>query len=370
MMSRSAENAPDARANGAAMLAQGKAAARAGRKAEARYFLNAALETEPEQPEALLWLAYLAGGGQRSLTYLVRVLELDPDNRQAKAAIRWARSRARPRPGRPWQPRPTPAAPGHRFPGRWVAVLLVVALGLAVGLGTGAFVLENSAAEPTRALFVPLPTTGATAVALVTASPTQTASATPTPTLAPVLFPSHTPTSTETPSPTPSPTSSPTATATALPTPTATPTSPPATDTPEPTPTPVPPSATPIPTAAASHGARWIDVDLTNQRLIAYEGEKPVRWVTVSTGLPRTPTVTGRFKIYVKYRSAGMSGPGYNLPGVPYVMYFYRGYGLHGTYWHNNFGHPMSHGCVNLPTPEAEWLFNWASVGTPVVVHY
>jgi lipoprotein-anchoring transpeptidase ErfK/SrfK len=49
-------------------------------------------------------------------------------------------------------------------------------------------------------------------------------------------------------------------------------------------------------------------------------------------------------------------------------MYFYKGYGLHGTYWHHNFGHPMSHGCVNMPTDEAEWAFNWSTYGTPVVV--
>jgi lipoprotein-anchoring transpeptidase ErfK/SrfK len=65
-----------------------------------------------------------------------------------------------------------------------------------------------------------------------------------------------------------------------------------------------------------------------------------------------------------------MTGPGYYLPNVPYTMYFYRGYGLHGTYWHANFGRPMSHGCVNLPTYEAQWLFNWAPVGTLVNVHY
>ena len=65
-----------------------------------------------------------------------------------------------------------------------------------------------------------------------------------------------------------------------------------------------------------------------------------------------------------------MSGPGYYLPDVPYVMYFYQSYGLHGTYWHSNFGQPMSHGCVNLPTPEAEWFFNWAEVGTPVHVQW
>ena len=88
-----------------------------------------------------------------------------------------------------------------------------------------------------------------------------------------------------------------------------------------------------------------------------------------TVGLPRTPTVQGRFKVYVKYRSTTMSGPGYNWPGVPYTMYFHKGYGLHGAYWHNNFGHPMSHGCVNLRTADAQWLFNWAPVGTVVNIH-
>jgi lipoprotein-anchoring transpeptidase ErfK/SrfK len=124
-----------------------------------------------------------------------------------------------------------------------------------------------------------------------------------------------------------------------------------------------------LPTANIGDNFRWIDVDLSQQRLIAYEGETPVRTVTVSTGLPRTPTVTGRYKIYVKYPSAPMSGPGYYLANVPYIMYFYKGYGLHGTYWHDNFGQPMSHGCVNLPTPDAKWLYNWASVGTLVNIH-
>jgi lipoprotein-anchoring transpeptidase ErfK/SrfK len=64
-----------------------------------------------------------------------------------------------------------------------------------------------------------------------------------------------------------------------------------------------------------------------------------------------------------------MSGPGYYLEDVPYVMYFYQGYGLHGTFWHNNFWQRMSHGCVNLPTPEAEWMFNFVDVGTLVNVH-
>lgn len=111
-------------------------------------------------------------------------------------------------------------------------------------------------------------------------------------------------------------------------------------------------------------------MDLTQQTLTAYVGQTAVRTTFVSTGLPRTPTPAGQYRIWTKLRYDDMSGPGYYLRNVPYVMYFHRGYGLHGTYWHNNFGHPMSHGCVNLPTPEAEWLFNWAEVGTLVNIHY
>jgi lipoprotein-anchoring transpeptidase ErfK/SrfK len=65
-----------------------------------------------------------------------------------------------------------------------------------------------------------------------------------------------------------------------------------------------------------------------------------------------------------------MSGPGYYLPGVPWTMYFYRGYGIHGTYWHNNFGQTMSHGCVNMRTSEAGFVFARVFTGTRVVIHY
>jgi len=122
--------------------------------------------------------------------------------------------------------------------------------------------------------------------------------------------------------------------------------------------------------ASSGSGGRWIDVDLTNQAVYAYEGDTLVNSFVVSTGTWLTPTLTGKYKIYVKIRSGSMHGPGYFLPDVPYIMYFHKGYGLHGTYWHNNFGTPMSHGCVNLRTDEAGWLFNWASVGTVVNVHY
>jgi len=126
----------------------------------------------------------------------------------------------------------------------------------------------------------------------------------------------------------------------------------------------------PAPAPPSGGSGRWIDVNLSAQRLTAYAGNTPVRSTLVSTGLPATPTPTGRYRIYVKYVSSSMSGPGYYLPNVPYTMYFYRGYGVHGTYWHSNFGHRMSHGCINMPTPEAQWLFSWASVGTLVNIHY
>jgi lipoprotein-anchoring transpeptidase ErfK/SrfK len=65
-----------------------------------------------------------------------------------------------------------------------------------------------------------------------------------------------------------------------------------------------------------------------------------------------------------------MAGADYYTPDVPWTMYFYSGYAIHGAYWHNNWGTPVSHGCVNLPVPEAEWFFYFADVGTPVNVQY
>lgn len=118
--------------------------------------------------------------------------------------------------------------------------------------------------------------------------------------------------------------------------------------------------------------ARWIYVDLSEQSLTAYQGVYPVFTTLVSTGLARYPTVVGDFEVYVKYDSTRMTGgygaDYYDLANVPHTMYFYGGYALHGAYWHDNFGNPMSHGCVNLALPDAELLYNWAAVGTKVVV--
>jgi len=142
------------------------------------------------------------------------------------------------------------------------------------------------------------------------------------------------------------------------------------------TPTTVPATATPAPTqppmpaAGAANDGRWIDVNLTTQTLVAYAGETAVFTARTSTGLPGTPTVVGRYTIQSKYPAVHMSGPGYSLPNVPWTMFFYKGYAIHGAYWHNKFGQPMSHGCVNLSVADAEWVYNFASIGTLVVTHY
>jgi lipoprotein-anchoring transpeptidase ErfK/SrfK len=124
-----------------------------------------------------------------------------------------------------------------------------------------------------------------------------------------------------------------------------------------------------VPPVTAGDGVHWIDVDLSEQRVYAYAGDTIVNSFLVSTGTWQTPTVTGKYKIWIKLRSTDMAGPGYYLPDVPYTMYFYKGYGLHGTYWHSNFGTPMSHGCVNLSIPDAAWLYDFAYEGTVVNVH-
>lgn len=122
---------------------------------------------------------------------------------------------------------------------------------------------------------------------------------------------------------------------------------------------------------------KHIEVDLSAQRLYAFEGDRKVFDFLISSGKwGRTPT--GTFRIWSKYRYTKMSGGNkelgtyYYLPNVPYVMFFSnsevaasRGFSLHGTYWHNNFGHPMSHGCVNMKTEEVEQLYYWATPTLP-----
>jgi lipoprotein-anchoring transpeptidase ErfK/SrfK len=318
-------------------LRRGQQALRAGRRIEARQALRAAVAADPTNADAWLLLARLSAPRAR-LAYTARALELEPQHRRAHQELRRARRLSLPSAGGAAAlPVPALGRPTARLgPARLLLVALATALALlslpALALRAGTVLahprLDPAGAGPAVARLL-------AQLSLITATPTASQTNTP------------------------SPTATPTATATSTPSPTAT-------ATPTPTLTPEPPTATP---AASVAGERWIDVDLSDQRVVAYEGQVAVNTFIVSTGVWQYPTVTGQFHIYVKYEAADMAGPGYYLPSVPYVMYFYQSYGLHGTYWHNNFGTPMSHGCVNLRTDDAAWLFQWASVGTPVNVH-
>lgn len=131
---------------------------------------------------------------------------------------------------------------------------------------------------------------------------------------------------------------------------------------------------------------RRLLVYLDSQRVEAVENGKVVRTFKVSTGKGKTPTVTGSFYIYDRYRYKRMRsdvGRGqrgfYEVEKVPYTQFFHKDFAFHGAFWHNNFGHPASHGCVNLATKDqnkrwpnasedAGWLYNWGALGLPVTV--
>jgi len=335
-------------------LQQAQTAIREGDKRTARRWAEQAAALAPDREEPWLLLAALASP-RASIAYLDRALEINPHSQRARKGMHWAISRYRtvPPPPRPKRslihPGITPQALTRPRPAAlpWAIVVMTVLVSFAVWLGM-----------PTFTFALASPGTIPIAQGLIeksTVTPTPTATFTPTPTFTPTATPTHTPTNTPTYTPTFTPTNTPT------PLPTGTPPPPPENSTGNPQVT-LPPGV--------EKGARWIDIDLTQQRAHAYQGKNLQYTFVVSTGTWQHPTVTGQYKIYVKYRYADMAGPGYYLANVPYVMYFYKGYGLHGTYWHNNFGTPMSHGCVNFRTEDAGWVYNWVSIGTVVNVHY
>jgi lipoprotein-anchoring transpeptidase ErfK/SrfK len=377
-----------------------------------------AREVEPDNIVALLYSAWLAPAPQESVALLIRVLELDPKNEHAHAGLRWARRRPPPH-EEPSDP-PSPAGPGggdsppspeppsdptalrdtlrssdiqeearkgavaqraRRLIGPLglllaVACLLILAGMVLVTWYSAASVLASLprlATEAPTSLPADAPTPDAQ---LPLGTPTFTA--VPTETLVPTVAPTETPAPTATHADTPTPAPSgqpPPGTDTPLPVPGAT-AAPTFTPGPAPNATATLPSPSPSPNATGTpdasppsgpgaSGEKWIDVDLTKQQLTAYQGNAPVFQALVSTGLPGTPTVVGQVRMYWKLLAADMAGPGYYLPAVPYTMYFLRGYSLHGTYWHHNFGQPMSHGCVNLRTEDAKWLFDWTEPPLP-----
>ena len=96
----------------------------------------------------------------------------------------------------------------------------------------------------------------------------------------------------------------------------------------------------------------------------------------VSTGKWKYPTPVGSYKILSKVPSGNMAGnygpnhpDNYNLPNVPHIMKFYKGYAIHGAYWHWNFGTRVSHGCVNLKLKDAKIIYEWTPIGTPVIIY-
>ncbi len=120
---------------------------------------------------------------------------------------------------------------------------------------------------------------------------------------------------------------------------------------------------------------KWIEVDLSEQRTTAYEGATPVKNFLIASGMAGYETPVGEYAIWLRVRVQTMQGGSkadgsyYNLPNVEWVSYFYQDYALHGAYWRKVFGAPASHGCVNMTNADAQWVYNWAPVGTKVIVH-
>ena len=345
-------------------LRQAYQALRQGDRRAARRWAERAAALAPEREDPWLILAALAAP-EASLKYLQRALAINPGSRRARQGMHWAARRLRqtappaPLPHRVIVEHPSREALTRRRPAFVVVglpLLLALLLALvAAFLWTSAPLFSDSYA-PEQAL-------AQVGLLKATRTPTATATFTPTPTFTPTATSTATPTPTETPTPTSTPTSTPTET----PEPTEEPTEEP----PEEPDEPDEPDAPDFPGRPPGVGKDepWIDIDLTRQKAYAYQGNKKLASFVVSTGTWQHPTVTGAFQVYVKYRFADMAGPGYYLPDVPNVMYFYKDYGLHGTYWHNNFGTPMSHGCVNFSIPDSDWIYDFVSVGTVVNVH-
>ncbi|GMU04481.1 hypothetical protein ASNO1_07330 [Corallococcus caeni] len=116
-------------------------------------------------------------------------------------------------------------------------------------------------------------------------------------------------------------------------------------------------------------GARWLDVDLEAQTLIAYEGDRPVYATLISSGKPGTDTPEGLFRIWVKFAEADMTGTmgsaSYRVATVPWTMFFEGDFALHTAYWHDRFGEPVSHGCINLAPKDARALYGWTTPEVP-----
>lgn len=367
-------------------------ALRNNRRSDARQWAERAASLAPQMEDPWLILAAIANP-RDSLDYIHKALAINPGSPRARKGMQWARQRLQEQAERQPAPVDTPRSPAGSLPAaasqpspsvapsrpagrsRSLMPIVLVAIGLVVFAVAAVSAARSPVvasliqqAEPTHApswalVDIPKPTYTPDFSVAVDIQPTATVEAVPT-------------ASEEVPNDAASPTEQPTEV------PTDQPTSEPPTAEPtwsgslslayvDDTPTAPAPAGMPVPAPGDSTGgAHWIDVNLSQQTVYAYAGDQLMNSFLVSTGTWLHPTVTGKYHVYIKLRYTDMSGPDYYLPNVPYTMYFFRGYGLHGTYWHHNFGTPMSHGCVNLSIPDAEWLYNFSSVGTLVNVHY
>ena len=126
----------------------------------------------------------------------------------------------------------------------------------------------------------------------------------------------------------------------------------------------------------AAPGEKWVDLNLSSKTVTAYEGATVVHGpVSIVDGAAETPTVTGTYKVYLQYASQTMRGENadgspYVAEDVPWVSYFHSGYAFHGAGWRSSFGYSGSHGCVNMPVSEAQWIYNWVDTNTVVQSHY
>jgi lipoprotein-anchoring transpeptidase ErfK/SrfK len=113
----------------------------------------------------------------------------------------------------------------------------------------------------------------------------------------------------------------------------------------------------------------WLEVDISRQKAWLRDGDMRVQSFVVSTGKKATPSDIGTFKVWAKRSIQHIRGRGYSYPKTKWLTYYNGGEAFHTAYWHDNFGTPMSHGCVNMKEAEAKIVYNWAKVGTVVVVH-
>lgn len=348
------------------LLQQAKTAVQQKNKHRARQLLQQAVRQDPQDYRGWLWLATVAQSPQASLEYISRAEMLAPDNDTVQKARRWAEKRVQETQTEVLLvTTPQPAATG-RWPRaitwRWAAVGTIVLLFAVVGVVYAwQYYQANNSVTETAVLssnLIPNVQSDESVPAVAAAvHPKPTATQTPQPHIPAKLIAStgsDQPRPTWTITPTPSPT-------------------------PTPTPTIVPTFVNPnyqdaVRPFGVGANERWIDVNLSTQTLRAYEGDTVVYTTLVSSGTWDHPTVTGQFRIWLTFRSQTMDGRllgyDYYLEDVPYVMYFYQDYALHGTFWHSNFGTPMSHGCVNLATGDAGWLYSFVTIGTLVNVHY